>query len=85
VHTQAWGPLVRGMRFDHSAIVSLAKKHGKSPAQVLLRWGLQKDYVVIPKSIKKERVVANKDVFDFELSKADMASLEDLDEHLVTE
>jgi len=82
---EAWGPLVRGMRFDHSAIVSLAKKHGKSPAQVLLRWGLQKDYVVIPKSIKKERVVANKDVFDFELSKADMASLEDLDEHLVTD
>lgn len=68
------------MRFDHPAIVALSKKHGKSPAQILIRWGLQKDFVVIPKSIKQQRVVENSKVFDFELSSDDMDSLEDLDE-----
>lgn len=82
---EAWGPLVRGMRFKHPALVALGKKHNKSPAQILLRWGLQKDYVVIPKSIKKQRVEENKEVFDFELSEEDMQSLENLDEHLVTD
>ena len=73
------------MRFKHPALVTLGKKHKKSPAQVLLRWGLQKDYIVIPKSIKKQRIAENKEVFDFELSQEDMQSLENLDEHLVTE
>lgn len=82
---KAWAPLVRGMRFDHPAIVSLANRHKKSPAQVLIRWGLQKGYIVIPKSIKKQRVQENAQVFDFQLTDDDMASLENLDEHLVTE
>lgn len=73
------------MRFDHPAIKSLADKHKKSPAQVLIRWGLQKGYIVIPKSIKKQRVQENAQVFDFQLTDEDMASLENLDEHLVTE
>jgi diketogulonate reductase-like aldo/keto reductase len=73
------------MRFDHPKIKALAEKHNKSPAQVLIRWGLQKDYIVIPKSIKKQRVQENAQVFDFKLSDEDMASLENLDEHLVTE
>lgn len=81
----AWGPLVRGYRFDHPAVVKLGKKHGKSPAQILLRWGLQKDFIVIPKSVKQSRIEQNKDVFDFQLDSEDMKALEDLDEHLVTE
>ncbi|KAK9898019.1 putative aldo-keto reductase [Cystobasidium minutum MCA 4210] len=85
IHMEAWAPLVRGMRFDHPAIKSLADKHKKSPAQVLIRWGLQKGYIVIPKSIKKQRVQENAQVFDFQLTNEDMASLENLDEHLVTD
>ena len=73
------------MRFDHPALVALAKKYNKSTAQILIRWGLQKDYVVIPKSIKKVRIEENGKVFDFQLSKEDMGSLEGLDEHLVTD
>lgn len=84
-YDQAWGPLVRGMRFDHPKLQALAKKHNKSTAQVLLRWGLEKDYIVIPKSIKRQRIEENKQVFDFRLDEADMQSLENLDEHLVTE
>jgi len=81
----AWGPLVRGYRFDHPAVVALGKKHAKSPAQILLRWGLQKDFIVIPKSVKQSRIEQNKDVFDFQLDSEDMKALEDLDEHLVTD
>lgn len=81
----AWGPLVRGYRFDHPAVVQLGKKHSKSPAQILLRWGLQKDFIVIPKSVKQSRIEQNKDVFDFKLDSEDMKALEDLDEHLVTD
>lgn len=73
------------MRFKHPAVVALSKKHGKSPAQVLLRWGIQKEYIVIPKSVKKQRIQENAQVFDFALDEADMQSLENLDEHLVTE
>jgi len=81
----AWGPLVRGYRFDHPAVVALGKKHAKSPAQIPLRWGLQKDFIVIPKSVKQSRIEQNKDVFDFQLDSEDMKALEDLDEHLVTD
>lgn len=82
---EAWGPLARGYRFKHPALTKLAQKHNKSTAQVLLRWGLQKDYIVIPKSIKQSRIEENKQVFDFQLDADDMESLEHLDEHLVTE
>ena len=82
---EAWGSMVRGLRFKHPALQKAAKKHGKSTAQVLLRWGLQKGYVVIPKSVKKQRVQENMQVFDFNLGQEDMESLENLDEHLITD
>jgi diketogulonate reductase-like aldo/keto reductase len=54
------------------AVVNLAKKHGKTPAQVVLRWHLQRGVIAIPKSIKRERIISNSHLYDFELSNADM-------------
>lgn len=82
---EAWGPLVRGMRFNSPIIVKTAEKYGKTPAQILLRWSLQKGYVPIPKSRTRERVVENTNVFDFELSYGEILGLSELDEGLVTD
>jgi diketogulonate reductase-like aldo/keto reductase len=60
-------------------IVRLAERHGKSPAQIAIRWGLQRGVVIIPKSARRERIVANAAVFDFELSPDEMALVDSLD------
>ena len=57
-------------------LVPLAKKHSKTPAQILLRWGLQKGFVVLPKSVTHARIEENADIFGFELDGEDMKSLE---------
>ncbi|GAA5928297.1 hypothetical protein JCM21900_004032 [Sporobolomyces salmonicolor] len=82
---EAWAPLVRGERFKHPVVVELAKKYGKSPAQILIRYGLDRGFIVIPKSTKKERIVDNANVFDFTLEKADIDRLTSLDEFLITD
>ncbi|KAF7317196.1 Aldo-ket-red domain-containing protein [Mycena chlorophos] len=82
---EAWAPLVRGLRFRHPIISKLAGKYNKQPAQILLRYSLQKDYVAIPKSASKTRIIANLDIFDFALEKSEMAELDALDEGLVTD
>lgn len=82
---EAWGPLVRGLRFGHPSITSLAKKYNKQPAQVLLRYSIQKDYLPIPKASSKERIIANTQIFDFELTQEEMDHLDSLDEALVTD
>ncbi|RDX57355.1 Aldo/keto reductase [Lentinus brumalis] len=82
---EAWAPLVRGLRFRHPKIVSLAQKYKKEPAQVLLRYSLQKGFVAIPKSSSKARIQSNLQVFDFELSEQEIADLDALDEYLVTD
>ncbi|KAK1221941.1 hypothetical protein PQX77_015231 [Marasmius sp. AFHP31] len=82
---EAWAPLVRGLRFDHPEIVRLSLKYKKEPAQVLLKYSLQKGYVAIPKSSSKKRIVSNTNIFDFELSDQEMAQLDALDEGLVTD
>jgi hypothetical protein len=71
---------VRGLRFTHPAIAALAEKHRKAPAQVLLRYAVQKGFVAIPKSASKARIAANADIFDFALSAAELAHLDTLDE-----
>jgi diketogulonate reductase-like aldo/keto reductase len=86
--TQAWSP-IGGITFyregEHTStledpvIVDIARAHGKSAAQVMLRWGLQHGRSVIPKSTKPERIAENIDVFDFELSTDDMAAIDGLD------
>ncbi|KAF7311994.1 Aldo-keto reductase [Mycena indigotica] len=82
---EAWAPLVRGLRFNHPVIQKIATKYHKQPAQVLLRYSLQKNYVAIPKSSSKTRIVANLDIFDFELEEGEMLDLDQLDEGLVTD
>jgi 2,5-diketo-D-gluconate reductase A len=73
--TQAWSPLARGKILEEPMLETLAKKHGKSVAQVVLRWHIQRGVAVIPKSNSKERIIENMNVFDFELSEEQMSSI----------
>lgn len=61
---------------DDPLLQPLAKKHGKTPAQILLRWSLQKNFVILPKSVTLSRIEENRELYDFELSKDDMDSLQ---------
>jgi diketogulonate reductase-like aldo/keto reductase len=88
VLTQAWSPIggitfyrdgSHGSTLDDPVIGDIATAHGKSPAQVMLRWGLQHGRSVIPKSTKPSRIAENIDVFDFELSAEEMAAIDGLD------
>ncbi|MCJ1223845.1 hypothetical protein MMC12_000488 [Toensbergia leucococca] len=79
VIAQAYCPVIRGQRFDEPILQSLAKKHNKTPAQVLIRWSLQKGFVPLPKSVTHSRIEENAKVFDFELTPEDMKSLETAD------
>lgn len=82
----AWSPLGRGRVLDDAIIESIAARHGKTPAQVVLRWELQEEIIIIPKSIHKARIIENADIFDFELSKEEMDEMNMLnrDEHFGT-
>jgi diketogulonate reductase-like aldo/keto reductase len=80
VRVEAYGPLVRGQRMDHPVLARVAGKHRRTPAQVLLRWGLQHDLVVIPKSVRPERIRENAGAFGFALDAEDLAALDALDE-----
>ncbi|KAH8109889.1 Aldo/keto reductase [Phellopilus nigrolimitatus] len=75
---QAYCPLVRG-DFSHPVLQEISKTVNKTPAQVLVRWSLQRGFVPLPKSARPERVVTNAGVFDFALSEADVARLDALD------
>jgi 2,5-diketo-D-gluconate reductase A len=77
--TEAWSPLAQGEVLDDPMIVEIAKAHGKTPGQVVIRWHLQLGNVVIPKSVTPERIDENFDVFGFELSGDEMAQMEELD------
>jgi diketogulonate reductase-like aldo/keto reductase len=79
---EAWAPIMRGRVYDVPEIVQIAGLHGKTPAQVSIRWVLQLGHVAIPKSVHDQRVLENADVFDFELTDEDMATLATLDEHV---
>ncbi len=81
---QAYAPLVRTERFDDPTLQAIAAEHGRTPAQVLLRWSLQHNQIVLPKSIRQERIAENAQIFDFELSPADMQRLDSLNEDLHT-
>jgi diketogulonate reductase-like aldo/keto reductase len=72
---EAYSPLIRATRMDEPVLKSLASKHGKTPGQVLLRWGLQQGFVILPKSVTLSRIEENRDIFDFELDEEDLASL----------
>ncbi|HYZ49839.1 MAG TPA: aldo/keto reductase [Nitrososphaeraceae archaeon] len=85
IQLEAYSPLTRGMRLNHPTIVNTAKKYdNKTPAQILIRWSLQHNLVVIPKSILEQRILENSQVFDFELRAEDMKFLDSLNENLQT-
>jgi 2,5-diketo-D-gluconate reductase A len=81
IQIQSWGPFAEGRNnmFQNEVLVSIAKKHNKSVAQVILRWLTQREIVVIPKSVHKERILENFNIFDFELSQEDMETIAALD------
>lgn len=82
---QAYAPLVAGQRFKHPTIVELSRKYKCTPAQLLVRWSLQKGYIPLPKSTKKERIEQNADIGGLEIHEADMRVLDGCDEYLVTD
>jgi diketogulonate reductase-like aldo/keto reductase len=84
IQMEAYSPLTRGTQMNHPTITTVANKHGKTPAQVLIRWSLQHGVVVIPKSIHEKRILENSKVFDFELEPEDMKLLNLLNENLRT-
>ena len=81
VQIESWGPFAEGKNniFQNEALLSIAGKYNKSVAQVILRWMTQRGIVVIPKSVRKERIVENFNIFDFELSSEDMNEIVSLD------
>jgi diketogulonate reductase-like aldo/keto reductase len=88
IRTQAWSPIggitfyrdgSHGSTLDEPVIADIARVHAKTPAQVMLRWGLQHGRSVIPKSTKPSRIAENINVFDFELSADEMAAIDGLD------
>jgi 2,5-diketo-D-gluconate reductase A len=78
--TEAWSPIARGRVADDAAIKTIAAAHGRTPAQITLRWEIQHGIVVIPKTVTPERIIANIDVFDFELGSDEMAAIDALDD-----
>ena len=78
IATEAWSPLGQGSLLSNPTVTAVADTHGKTPAQVLIRWHIQLRNIVIPKSVTPERIVSNFDVFDFELTEQDMASVSSL-------
>ncbi len=79
IATEAWSPLGQGRLLDHPTITGIAESYGRTSAQVIIRWHLQLGNIVIPKSVNPDRIVSNFDVFGFELSDDDMASISSLD------
>lgn len=80
IAVQAYAPLARGAYLHRDTLIRIGAKYGKNPAQVGLRWMVQKGISVIPKSTRKERITANADIFDFELTDIEMKTIDALDE-----
>jgi diketogulonate reductase-like aldo/keto reductase len=81
---EAYSPLTRGLRLGDPRLLEVAKRIGKTPAQIILRWGVQHGFVVLPKSSNEARIAENADIFGFVLDPAAMAELDALEEGLAT-
>ena len=81
VQIESWGPFAEGKNniFKNELLLSIAARYRKTVAQVILRWLTKRDVVAIPKSVHRERIVENFDIFDFELSPGDMDAIASLD------
>lgn len=75
IQIEAWAPLAQGNLLDNEVIADIAARHNKTLPQVILRWDLQNGIVTIPKSVKEERIIANADIFDFELSEDEISRI----------
>jgi methylglyoxal/glyoxal reductase len=82
IQLQAYSPLVRGKKFEDPKLVSVARKYGKMPAQIILRWDIELGVSPIPKSVNTQRLKENFNVFDFSLSKEDVALIGNFNENL---
>lgn len=81
---QAYSPLTKGLKLNDPKLITIAQRYNKTTAQLMIRWCLQKQYVVIPKSSHKERIIENANVFDFDITNDDMNLLDNFDEYLTT-
>jgi len=79
ISTESWSPLGQGTLLEDPTLQTLAEKHGKTPAQVVIRWHLDRGYIVIPKSVTPSRIRENFDVFDFSSDAEDLAKIAALD------
>ena len=79
IQFQSWSPLMQGKIFEIKMLQEIAAKYSKDVAQLVIRWNLQKGVVVIPKSVHKERIISNSQVFDFQISDEDMNKIDSLD------
>lgn len=81
VQPQAWAPFAEGLKgmFTEPVLMEIAARHSKTPAQVILRWNVQQGVIVIPKSVHKERMAENLDIWDFELDAEDLDKINELD------
>jgi diketogulonate reductase-like aldo/keto reductase len=84
IQVESYSPLSRGRKLEDATVGAIAARHGKTPAQVLIRWALQKDVVVIPKSVHPARIRENADIFDFTLTPEEMKTLDALNEDFHT-
>ncbi|MYL64069.1 aldo/keto reductase [Bacillus hwajinpoensis] len=81
IQLEAWSPLAQGKLLDHEVVKEIAEQHGKSTAQVIIRWDLEHEVVTIPKSSNPERIKQNFDVFDFELTEDNIRALDELNQN----
>ena len=79
IATEAWSPIAQGEVLDDPAIADMAERVGRTPAQVVLRWHIQRGNIVFPKSVTPERIRENFEIFDFELEDGDLELIDDLD------
>jgi len=84
IRLEAYSPIARGEKLNDERLVMLAAKYDKTPAQIMLRWALQHDIIIIPKSSHKERIEENSAIFDFEISDDDMESMDTFNENFRT-
>ncbi|MHA1992214.1 MAG: aldo/keto reductase [Candidatus Hodarchaeales archaeon] len=84
IQLEGYSPLTKGRKLNEPKLVGIAKKYNKTPAQLLIRWPLQHNIVVIPKSSKKDRIIQNSEIFDFEISSEDLEKMNTWNIDLVT-
>lgn len=81
IQVESWSPIARGLALEDPNLLAIAKKYGKNVVQLVLRWQLQRGIVVIPKSVNRERIIMNSQIFDFEISEKDMLAIESLNQN----